>query len=57
MHIIYCINGNIISSKISHALLITLCWVFVCFNLFFLIFEEGRGGGKGLLFFVEKKPL
>lgn len=56
MHKIYCINDNIISSKIYPALLITLFWVLFVL-IFFFIFEEGRGGGRGLLFFVEKNAI
>lgn len=53
MHIIYCINDNIISSKISPALLITLFWVL--FVLIFFLFLRRGGEEVGVYYFLLKK--
>lgn len=53
MHKIYCINDNIISSKIYPALLITLFWVL--FVLIFFLFLRRGGEEVGVYYFLLKK--
>lgn len=55
MHKIYCINDNIISSKIYPALLITLFWVL--FVLIFFLFLRRGGEEVGVYYFLLKKTL